>query len=175
MSDNPCCYEREPTLTLLFPLNFGLLSCKAQCLRKKTATGGAREYWVKESKRSESVVQRNMQTQWTAQHEATSHEAFLRPAVLSRSSSFQALLPSRPPGPSSSTGSPREGALGARNTVRGAQRPESSPLLRLSKDPLPNCPIATRSLKMNIRKIKQQQQNTTSFSTVSTFKNFIIL
>lgn len=42
---NGCCYEREPTLTLLFPLNFGLLSCKAQCLRKKT---GVRKYLVKE-------------------------------------------------------------------------------------------------------------------------------
>lgn len=28
---------------------------------------------------------------------------------------------------------------------------------------------------MNIHKIKQQQQNTTSLTTISTFKNFIIL
>lgn len=34
---------------------------------------------------------------------------------------------------------------------------------------------STRSLKMNIHKIRQKHQNTIIFTIISTFKNFIIL
>lgn len=56
-----------------------------------------------------------------------------------------------------------------------AQGPEGGPLLGLIKEPFPNCPISTRSLKMNIHKIRQEQQNTASFTTINTLENFIIL
>lgn len=143
--------------------------------RKEDSYRGGESTGLERPKRSESAVQRDMQTQWTAKHGATSCEAFPRPAVpRAPLPSRRPFLPGRPalllP-----QGVHGRGCSEPGSTVRGAQRPESSPLLRLSKDPRPNCPIATRSLKMNIHKIKQQQQNTTSFSTISTFKNFIIL
>ena len=40
------------------------------------------------------------------------------------------------------------------NVMQRAQRPKGNPLLRLIKEPFPNCPISTRSLKMNIHKIR---------------------
>lgn len=63
MSDNTCCYEREPTLTLLFPSTLACSHAKHDASERKCLLESLKRFWLKKSKCSKSIVQRNMQTQ----------------------------------------------------------------------------------------------------------------
>lgn len=172
-----CCYEREPTLTLLFLL-YDLLSCKAQCLERKCYLV-VKCSWLKKSKCSKSIVQRNMQTQMRRPSTKPPNCQTSCPLCPFSSGSICRPVLLQTAEPQLQGGSPlgKERPLGAvqmhGHIMQRRPTPKGILFSGLSKNE--TVPLQQGVLKWTFTKIRQKQQNTKSGIKLSTLKNAIIL